>query len=320
MKRFLYSVAILAMCLTIACQSRSNKSIAATEDLTLTNSKPEETSADKAAPAPALPPAIAKDGAEAFGTVDNRASNTADTATAMPAAPDPTVLQGSTPNNEDWDKKIIKTARVTLELKDYKPFNAAMHDKLKKYGAYIAGEQQTESDARIENALTIKVPVAQFEDLMNSIGGDGIKVLEKNISTEDVTGEMVDTKARIEAKKEVRDKYMELLKSAKSMKDILAVQEEINGIQEDLEAASGRVIFLSHNAVYSTINLTYYQYLNGSTADTLEPSFFTKTGEAFAAGGAVIINLLLFCISIWPLLIAGTFLLFYIKRWKVKKA
>ena len=320
MKRFLYSIAPIVMCLIISCNSSSHKDFKSTADVTLYNDKPEEQSADKSTAKPAPPPPAAKDGAATFGTVDNMASNTADTATATPAAPDPSVLQDGRQNGEDWDKKIIKNARVTLELKDYKSFNVAMHDKLKKYGAYIAGEQQTESDARIENALTIKVPVAQFEDLMNSINGDGIKVLEKNISTEDVTAEMVDTKARIEAKKEVRDRYMELLKGAKTMKDILAVQEEINVIQEDLEAASGRVNYLSHSAAYSTISLTYYQYLNGSTADTAAPTFFTKLHEAFATGGAVIINLLLFCISIWPLLIAGIFLLFYVKRWKVKKA
>src|SRR5689334_9909029 len=185
-----------------------------------------------------------------------------------------------------------------------------MHDRVKRYGAYIAGEQQTESDTRIENSLTIKVPVALFEDLMNSIGGDGTKVLEKTISTEDVTGEVVDTKSRIEAKKQVRDKYMELLKQAKTMKDILAVQEEINNIQEDLEAASGRVAYLSHSAAYSTINLTYYQYLNGNSADTAEPPFLTKVKEAFATGGTIITNILLFLISVWPLALAGAVLFF----------
>ena len=228
-------------------------------------------------------------------------------------------MQAGSPINNDWEKKIIKTAKLTLELKDYTLFNSGIHDKLKRFGAYIANEQQTENDARIENSVTIKVPVEQFEDLINTMGGDGIKVLEKNISTEDVTGEMVDTKARIEAKKEVRDKYMELLKSAKTMKDILAVQDEINTIQEDLEAATGRVNYLSHNAAYSTINLDYYQYINGNTADSAEPTFFTKLKDAFTAGGSVIINLVLFFISVWPLVIAGILLLLYVKKWKLKK-
>ena len=102
---------------------------------------------------------------------------------------------------------------------------------------------------------------------------------------------------------------MELLKQAKTMKDILAVQEEVNNIQEDLEAASGRVAYLSHSAAYSTINLTYYQYLNGNSADTAEPSFLTKVKEAFATGGTIITNIVLFLVSIWPL-VCGVLLCF----------
>ncbi len=37
------------------------------------------------------------------------------------------------------------------------------------------------------------------------------------------------------------------------MEDILQVQEEINEIQENIEAAAGRVHYLTHSAAYSTI-------------------------------------------------------------------
>jgi len=322
MKLPFYSVAVIAMCLLFACSSNSTKpseavdsAVGIAEDKAVAqNVELEKLEEKNPAPPPPTEDANNEDYSREFGVV------TADTATVHFTPPNPTVLNAGGPISQDWDKKIIKTARVTLELKDYKTFNTAIHDRVKRYGAYIAGEQQTESDMRIENSLTIKVPVVQFEDLMNSIGGDGIKVLEKNISTEDVTGELVDTKARIVAKQQVRDKYLELLKQAKSMKDILAVQEEINSIQEDLEAASGRVAYLSHSAAYSTISLTYYQYLNGNSAETAEPSFLTKVKEAFATGGNIIINVLLFFVSVWPLVLAGAVLLVYVKRGKLKKA
>jgi hypothetical protein len=204
------------------------------------------------------------------------------------------LLNSGGPTNIDWDKKIIKNAHVTLELKDYNAYNSSLHTKLKGYGAYVAQEQQTESDDQIANNITIKVPVDKFDDLMNSLPGDGIKVLEKTISTEDVTGEVVDTKSRIEAKKEVRAKYLELLKQAKDMKEILEVQNEINDIQVDIESASGRVNYLTHAAAYSTINLRYYQFLNGVTSKDVEPGFLTNVSEAFKTGSSVITNLILF--------------------------
>ena len=230
------------------------------------------------------------------------------------------VLQSGGPGNIDWDKKIIKTAHVTLELKDYNAYNSGIHARLKGYGAYVAQEQQSETDAQIANEITIKVPVDRFDDLMNTLGGDGIKVLEKNISTEDVTGEVVDTKSRIEAKKQVRTRYLELLKQAKNMEELLQVQNEVNAIQEDIESATGRVNYLIHSSAYSTINLKYYQYLNGLTSKDVEPGFFSKLNEAFQNGASVITNLVLFFISIWPLVIAAVIMVVYVRQLKLKKA
>ena len=230
------------------------------------------------------------------------------------------VLQSGGPGNIDWDKKIIKTAHVTLELKDYNAYNSGIHARLKGYGAYVAQEQQSETDAQIANEITIKVPVDRFDDLMNTLGGDGIKVLEKNISTEDVTGEVVDTKSRIEAKKQVRARYLELLKQAKNMEELLQVQNEVNAIQEDIESATGRVNYLVHSSSYSTINLKYYQYLNGLTSKDVEPRFFSKLNEAFQNGASVITNLVLFFISIWPLVMAAVILVVYVRQLKLKKA
>lgn len=223
------------------------------------------------------------------------------------------------PYNPDWNKKIIKTADIQLQLDDYKKFNTNIRSSLKNFGAYIADEKQTENDYRIENLLTIKVPVDQFDNLVNSFAGNGIKITEKNISSEDVTGEVVDTKARMQAKMAVRDKYLQLLKQAKNMNEILQVQNEINNIQEDIEAANGRVNYLQHASAYSTVNLNYFQYINGGSADDEKPDFFTKLSRAFSTGTSVITNLILFCISIWPIILIIISTVVYLKRSRLKK-
>lgn len=216
--------------------------------------------------------------------------------------------------NPDWDKKIIKIADVSLELKDFNAYNKGIHQNLKAYGAYIAQEEQTQTNDVTQNTITIKVPVDKFEDLMNSFSGDGIKLLEKKITTEDVTGEVIDTKGRIETKKQVRQQYMELLRQAKNMKDILEVQSEINGITEEVEAAGGRVQYLVHQAAYSTIHLKYFQYINGIKPVDEEPSFFSKLKEAFKSGGNAIANITLLLANIWPVILVAAFGYLVIKR------
>lgn len=143
-------------------------------------------------------------------------------------------------------------------------------------------------------------------------------IAEKKISTQDVTGEVVDTKARIEAKKQVRNRYMDLLKQAKNMKEILEVQQEINGVQEAIESGTGRVTYLTHNAAYSTINLRYFQYNSGSNTIGNKPSFFTQFKVAFDQGVTIVSNLLFFFTSIWPLIIVSVIVWLLYKKMNTK--
>lgn len=87
------------------------------------------------------------------------------------------------------------------------------------------------------------------------------------------------------------------------MEEVLQVQNEINSIQEEIESAAGRMSFLSHQSAYSTINLTFYQPINGYKPTDGAPSFFTRVTDAFKAGAKWIADLFVGLISIWPLLI-----------------
>jgi hypothetical protein len=219
----------------------------------------------------------------------------------------------------DWNKKIIKNASINLEVKNYQSFNDLLHGNIKRFGGYVAQEEQNQTDYKIENSITIKVPVDQFDDLVTALTSGEQKLIDKKITSEDVTTQVVDTRSRMEAKKQVRLKYLDLLKEAKNMEEILNVQREINGIQEDIEAANGRVEYLSHSAAYSTINLTYFQVLNAWAKNDGEVSYGTKIWRSFKIGWHWIGEFLIRIISIWPLFFLGFACWFAYKKWIVVK-
>ncbi|MEI9912459.1 MAG: DUF4349 domain-containing protein [Bacteroidota bacterium] len=151
----------------------------------------------------------------------------------------PVTQQAAVP---DWDKKIIKTASVNLEVKDYNTYYGAIREKIRSVGGYIAQEDQSQSEYKIENSMIIKVPVDQFDNTVVLLTANVQKINERKISSQDVTMEVVDTKSRMEAKRQVRQRYMDLLGQAKNMEEILNVQSEINGIQEEIESAAAALI------------------------------------------------------------------------------
>ncbi len=219
----------------------------------------------------------------------------------------------------DWDKKIIKTAAINLEVKEYNKYNTSLREKVKGFGGYIAQEEQSQSDYKIENSVTVKVPVDQFDNAVTLLTSNVEKVNEKKISSQDVTAEFVDTKSRLEAKRQVRERYIGLLKQAKNMEEILNVQSEINSIQEDMEAAAGRIQYLGHSASYSTINLTYFEVLNSSAKTDDNPSVGTKFINAFKTGGSGIMDLLVGLVTIWPLFLLAFIGLVIYRRTRTAK-
>jgi hypothetical protein len=227
-------------------------------------------------------------------------------------------VQSNIPSNTDWDSKIIKTASLKLEIKDFKKYNDYVHNAVKQYGAYVAQEDQNLTDEKSETTITIKVPVPQFENMMNKLPDDG-KIVEKKISSEDVTGEVVDTKSRLEAKKQMRLKYLEFLKQSKNMEEVLQVQNEINSIQEQIESAAGRVAFLANQSAMSTINLTFYQPLDGYKPTDAVPSFSSRISNAFKTGSGWIAELFVGLVSIWPLILVALAIYFGWKKLRPAK-
>jgi hypothetical protein len=185
---------------------------------------------------------------------------------------------------------------------------------VKVTGGYIAQEEQTQSPAEITNTLTIKVPVANFDDLLLQLPADSDKLVDKKISSQDVTMEVVDTRSRLETKKEVRERYLELLRQAHSMKDILAVQNEINDIQQDMDQASGRIAWLGHSAAYSTVNLKFYQVLAPGAPTDSSPGFFHRLTDAFGDGWEGFSTFLIAFFRLWPLLLGVGVFVYCMRR------
>ncbi len=297
--------AMAALLLLISCGNKEKKMSALNREVTLNDKK-----ADVSGIAKEYRP-------EESGTAQFYAS---DSTTPQMGEPEKKKQPTQAPvPNPDWEKKIIKNASLNLEVKDYNIFYKSFREKVRSLGGYVAQEEQTQSDYKIENSLTIKVPVDQFDNALTLLTSNVEKINERKISSQDVTAEFVDTKSRMEAKKQVRQRYMDLLKQAKNMEEILNVQSEINGIQEEIESAAGRIEYLGHSSSYSTINVTYYQVLNSSAKDNNKPSFGAKIFDAFKTGLGWIADLFIGLVSIWPLFLLTFALILVYKKIKAAK-
>lgn len=216
--------------------------------------------------------------------------------------------------NADWDKKIIKTGVLNIEVDNYEKYNVTIHQQLKKWEAYIGSEQENSSDYKIENSMIIKIPVQYFDEAVQQLSTQSGKLLVKQINAQDVTGEFLDTKARMEAKKRIRMRYLEMVQKAKNMEEVLQVEREINAIQEQIEAGEGRINYLGHAATYSTIQLSFFQVLNAAAIDENKPGFGKRLLLAMNDGFSWMSDLFIVIVTVWPLWLGALITVWLIRK------
>jgi hypothetical protein len=224
---------------------------------------------------------------------------------------------------QEMGKKIIRTADIRMEVKNLEASTDAIERLLGQYGAYIGSSSYSSTNESRQNRLSIRVNSAHFDALMRAVSKEALFLNYKNINTQDVTMEFIDTEARLRNKKEVEQRYLSILRNqAKTVKDILAAEEQLRVIREEIEAREGQLRYLQNQVSLSTINLEIYEKTEYVTPpQPTAHSFFSRLLDALKNGWSFLATIVLALVSIWPLLLAGALsYTFWWSRRKKRKA
>ena len=137
-----------------------------------------------------------------------------------------------------------------------------------------------------------------------------------DINSRDVTEEYVDLESRLKTKKEARDRYIEILRNKTGdVKDIIAAEDAIRKITEEIEAKEGRLRYLNDRIEFSLVEVSIYQAIERSLSKTYEASFGDKATSSFVKGWNFLLSLTLALVRIWPLLIFFTLIIIWKRKW-----
>lgn len=196
------------------------------------------------------------------------------------------------------DRKLIQRGDIEFETTNLLKTKNSILDKVKKYKGYCSEDNENVSYHRKTGYLKIRVPSESFHQLLNDISGEAGKLDHKKIEVEDVTEEFLDAKVRIRNKKELESRYLELLKKAGTVKQMLEIEKEIGSLREEIELIEGRHKYLKNQVAYSTLQVAFYVKLNKSNEEGNELLSNLK------AGWEGLYRFLMFLVKLWPLLIA----------------
>jgi len=217
----------------------------------------------------------------------------------------------------DIPKKIIKEATIRYTTGDFKRAHKELTAIIARFGGEIISEQESRSEVAQQTQMEIRVPSVKFDSCLNSLASADETLLEKNITSKDVTEEYVDVSARMKARKEIEQRYLDILKQAKNVEDVLKVEEQLKTIREEVEAAQGRLQYIDHNVSMSLIHLSFYQAFSNTTPQG--PGFFSRIFFSVKDGWNSILTALISFTALWPVWMVTFVLFIVIRRYRKRR-
>lgn len=227
-------------------------------------------------------------------------------------------MDSSQETEKVMEQKIIKEGNLRFETSDLEKTYNQIQTAVKKHSATIQNDTEGKSDYEIFRRLIVRVPNAKFDIFLNDIS-KGVSYFDnKEISSQDVTEEYIDIDARLKAKKVLETRYLELLKKANKVSEMLEIEKQLSTIREEIEAKEGQLRYMQSRVSFSTITLDFYKPLAESSGAT--KSFGSKIWNALQSGFNSISSFFILLLEIWPFVVLfGIGIYFYKKRLRNKK-
>jgi hypothetical protein len=200
--------------------------------------------------------------------------------------------------SQAFARKIIRNANLTVEVASATDSQRKIVSIAESHQGFVVTSEATQKTAEdrakpeITVNLVVRVPAAQFNQVMEEIRSVGARVLQEKVSGQDVTEEFMDLEARIKNQKALESQFLEIMKRAGKVDDALSVQRELAEVRTEIEKLEGRRRFLENQSSLSTINVT----LQPPTQIVNAAGFGYNLRSAFADGVDVATNIILFLI------------------------
>ncbi|MDP2385297.1 MAG: DUF4349 domain-containing protein [Bacteroidota bacterium] len=310
MKTLILNLALILVMMLFSCKQKSNELDSDSINVANIDIAPPSASMEYSADLNAPPPPVKEMVKFAPPEVKDDAVETND-------------LTSNSPTKKSVAKKIIKDGNISVKAKDIAASKKGIDETVKKLNAYYEVEDLQNNDQSTSYDLKIRVPSINFEKLIAAIEGGKDEITSKSIQARDVTEEFMDIETRLSNKREYLKRYKELLAKALKVDDILAIEENIRVLQEEIESSEGRLKYLGDQVAYSTLNLNIYKEKAFVYKAPEEDKFSERVKKSLGNGWSSVVNFVLWLITIWPFIIVMLVLFFavrrFIKKWRSKK-
>lgn len=234
---------------------------------------------------------------------------------------DDTQFQNSEQNQDNVEvveRKIIKNGTLKFETTDVNETKTIVSQIVKEFGGYISDENESDYSGRVEHKITIRVPTDGFDLFLESISKSVDKFDTKNIERLDITEEYIDIESRVKTKKELQNRYKELLKRAFTVDEMITLEREIGKLQTEIESFEGKLNYFNDRIVFSTLAIIYYQYKKTDSSSS-SFGFFSEFVDGIVSGWHDFLWFVIGVSNLWVFILLIALAVYLFRKWRKRK-
>lgn len=197
----------------------------------------------------------------------------ADSPMEAPSAPETETLKdGQLAENGSiaTDRKLIQTAWLELETREYEQSLAALEALIEASGGYIESRQEqgvsyynTGRYAARYASLTARIPADRLESVLGE-AGTLCNLVNRETSISDVTESYTDTEARLATLRLQEERLLEILSKATTLTDVLELESRLSDVRYQIERYEANLRNLDSRISYSTLHLSLQEVVEYS--------------------------------------------------------
>ena len=156
--------------------------------------------------------------------------------------------------------------------------------------------------------MTFRVPAASFDAAVLALRAEGT-VLSEQISSYEVTMQLVDLEARLRNLRASEAALLELMTQAVTVSDVLSVQAQLTAVRSDIESYDAQRAAIADQVAMTTISVTIVpigsSIGNATSGFDLGKEVARAIANLISVGRAVAVAAINFVIVVLPIAVIG---------------
>ncbi len=188
-------------------------------------------------------------------------------------------------DNLNVENKVIKTGSLSLIVDDAVESAVAIRAIAETKKGFVETSSINEQpDGTHFGYVNLRMPSDVFEASMKELKDLAVVVESEGVSGQDVTQQYIDLSARLKNAKAEEARYVEILRSATTVTDMLQIEQALAGVRGTIESLTGQIQYFENQTDMSTISVT----LSEEPAIVIGGKIFRPWTNVKAAAQAVV--------------------------------